>query len=339
MERSMGKSVLLLLASILGVVGFETTAADTPSLDQLAADLGLPSDAGARIRSGEIVKSDPRESSDREIAVGLAFLVQRRPAEVLEAFREAIDLKADPQLSASVPIRGPGALGDFDSLALEPDGAVEAKRYITAGPGDTLNLSSREIQEFTALAASADPKSGVEAQLKQLLLHRYQAYLANGLAGIPSYARAGGAWEPSGDLRRASEAAQVLQRYAPALQRLLLSYPRGKPMGLEESFFWLRYDLDGRPNYTLRHRLAIPMGDGFAVADREFYVSHGYNASQEIAGLVPVSEGTVIFYRSRVSTDQVAGFGSSMKRNLGRSVMARQLTEIFERSRRSLPPD
>jgi|SRR5271165_348380 len=62
-------------------------------------------------------------------------------------------------------------------------------------------------------------------------------------------------------------------------------------MGLEESFFWLRYDLDGRPNYTLRHRLVMPMGDRFAVADREFYVSHGYNASQEIAGLVPVSVG------------------------------------------------
>ena len=118
MERSTGKRALLLLAGMLGVVSFEARAADTPSLDQVAADLGLPSDASVRIRSGEIVKSDPRESSDREIAVGLAFLVQRRPAEVLEAFREAIYLKADPQLSVSVPIRGPGALRDFDSLAL-----------------------------------------------------------------------------------------------------------------------------------------------------------------------------------------------------------------------------
>ena len=36
-----------------------------------------------------------------------------------------------------------------------------------------------------------------------------------------------------------------------------------------------------------------------------------------------------------LSTDQVAGFTSSMKKGIGRGVMAKQLTEIFERSRAS----
>ena len=75
------------------------------------------------------------------------------------------------------------------------------------------------------------------------------------------------------------------------------------------------------------------MGSTIVVADREFYVSHGYNTSQSIAGLIPVPEGTVVFYRSRVSTDQVAGFGSSLKKGIGRGVMAKQLMEIFKRSR------
>ena len=128
---------------------------------------------------------------------------------------------------------------------------------------------------------------------------------------------------------------RLLKQHAPTLQQLLLSYPQGKPPGLEEHFYWLRRDLDGRPNYTLRHRLAMPVGEIFAVADREFYVSHGYNTSQAFAGLIPVREGTVVVYRSRVSTEQVAGFGSSIKKGIGRSVMARQLTDIFERSRDS----
>jgi hypothetical protein len=79
----------------------------------------------------------------------------------------------------------------------------------------------------------------------------------------------------------------------------------------------------------------MPVGEIFAVADREFYVSHGYNTSQAFAGLIPVREGTVVVYRSRVSTEQVAGFGSSIKKGIGRSVMAKQLTDIFERSRDS----
>jgi len=108
MERSTGKRALLLLAGMLGMLGFETRAADTRSLDQVAADLGLPSDASVRIRSGEIVKSDPRDSSDREIAVGFAFLVQRRPVEVLEAFREAIYLKAGSPALRLGSDSGPG---------------------------------------------------------------------------------------------------------------------------------------------------------------------------------------------------------------------------------------
>ena len=81
--------------------------------------------------------------------------------------------------------------------------------------------------------------------------------------------------------------------------------------------------------------MALPFSGGVALVDRDFYVSHGYNTSQAISGLFPVPEGTLVFYRTRVSTDQVAGFGSSMKRTIGRSVMAKQLTEIFQRSRAS----
>lgn len=324
------------LVVLVVLVARPAAAAGGFTVDQVMADLNLPTDAAARLRHGEMVHSDPQESSDRELGVGFTFLVQQPLADGLKAFRTAVDLKADPQLSAAVLIRGAGTIADFASLVLEPDGAAEAKRYLAASPGDTLNLSADEIQAFNALASAADdPKPRVEEQLKRLLLGRYQAYLERGLGGMAPYERRSGPFEPSGELRRASETAPLFKQHAPALQQLLLSYPEGKPAGLEEYFYWLRYDLDGRPNYTLRHRLAMPVGEIFAVADREFYVSHGYNTSQALAGLIPVPEGTVVVYRSRVSTDQVAGFGSSVKKGIGRSVMAKQLTDIFERSRGS----
>src|SRR5262249_34894907 len=156
--------------------------------------------------------------------------------------------------------------------------------------------------------------------------------LAKGLDGMPAYERGNGGRSPATELRAASQAASLLNNYAPALSQLLLSYPRGKPTGLQERSYLLHYELDRRPNYPLRHRLALPVRGGIALVDRDFYVSHGYNTSQAISGLIPVPEGTVVFYRSRVSTDHVAGFGSSMKRSIGRSVMTKQLTEIFQRS-------
>ena len=333
----MGNLRLRLLVPIVAALVVHAAVADGSfTVDRVVEDLNLPADTAERIRSGEMVHSDPMESSEREMAVGLTFLVQLPLAEVLKAFRATVDLKADPQLSASGPIRGPGTLADFASLVLEPDGLAEAKRYLAARAGDTLNLSAGEIQAFNALDANdRDPKRRVEDQLKRLLLGRYQAYLANGLDGIAPYARRDGRRDPSEELRRATLASRLLRLHAPALQQVLLSYPAVKPAGLEEHFYWLCYNHDGRPNYTLRHRMDLAVGEVFATADREFYVSHGYNTSQAFAGFIPVPEGTMVVYQSRVSTDQVAGFASSMKKGIGRSVMAKQLTDIFQRSRDS----
>ena len=332
----MGYPRLVSVPIVVALVLRAAVADGSFTVDQVVEDLSLPADTAERIRSGGMVHSDPTESSEREMAVGLTFLVQHPLAEVLKAFLAAVDLKADPQLSASVPIRGPGTLADFASLVLEPDGVPEAKRYLDVHAGDALNLSAEEIQAFNALDANdRDPKTRVEDQLKRLLLGRYQAYLANGLDGVAPYARGSGPRDPSEELRRATQASRLLALHAPALQQVLLSYPKEKPAGLEEHFYWLCYNLDGRPNYTLRQRMALAVGEVFAVADREFYVSHGYNTSQAIAGFIPVPEGTMVVYQSRVSTDQVAGFASSMKKGIGRSVMAKQLTDIFERSRDS----
>ena len=307
------------------------------NVEQVIADFGFPADATQRIRRGEVLEADPKESSDRELAVGLTFLVKQPPATIAKAFRKAVDLKEDSHLAASIRLRGAGALTDFETLVLEPDGAAEARRYVGARAGETLNLSPDEIRAFNALASADDrPVGRVQDQLKQMLLGRYRSYVANGLGGIAPYARSSGLEDPSRDLRGAVEAAApLLGKYAPAMLQLLRAYPRDKPADLKENFYWLRYELDGRPNFTLRHRLALPLGNTVVVADREFYVSHGYNASQAIAGLIAVPEGTLVFYRSRVSTDQVAGFGSSFKKGIGRGVMAKQLMEIFKRSRAS----
>lgn len=304
-------------------------------IEQVIVDFGYAADTTARVRRGEMLEADPRESSERELAVGFTFLVKEPPAMVAKAFRKMADAPANPQLAAAVRIRDAGSLADFNGLILKPDGATEAKRYLTARPGETLNLSADEIRSFNALAsASGSPVANVEALLAHQLLARHQSYVALGLDGIAPYARASGPQDPAAELRDAIDAASpLLWKYAPAMRQLLLSYPRDKPAGLKENFYWLRYELDGRPNYTLRHRLALPVGDNFVVADREFYVSHGYNTSQAIAALLPVLEGTIVFYRSWVSTDQVAGFGSSVKKGIGRSVMAKQMLAIFERSR------
>src|SRR5262245_39797161 len=117
-----GRSPAVLGAVLaLGFVARTAIASDQVDIDQVMHDFGLSPDAEERIRSGDIVVSDPTPSSPRELAVGVTFLVQQPLAAVSADFRTAIDMRADTQLRAAAVIRG--SLDDFASVVLPADEA------------------------------------------------------------------------------------------------------------------------------------------------------------------------------------------------------------------------
>jgi hypothetical protein len=74
-------------------------------------------------------------------------------------------------------------------------------------------------------------------------------------------------------------------------------------------------------------------GQTYLVSDRHFYTSHEYNSLQAVGGVWPKDEGAFIVYLYRVSTDQVGGFGSSVKRPAARLLMGPYVEELFEKIR------
>jgi hypothetical protein len=137
----------------------------------------------------------------------------------------------------------------------------------------------------------------------------------------------------AGDLRKASDSLSTLKKYMPALQSLLVSYPQGLPPGTSETFNWVDYDLDGTRTFVLTHGIVAPLGEARVVVQRQYYVSTGYNAEQAVAAFLPVSEGTVVIYRNHTFTDQVAGFGGSAKKSIGRGIMTKKLEAMFDREK------
>ncbi len=102
---------------------------------------------------------------------------------------------------------------------------------------------------------------------------------------------------------------------------------------MQQNFYWTSDQIDGKPTYALTHVLSASDGPARAVVQRQYYVSTGYNCEQAVAGFLPVQEGTIVVYSDHTFTDQVAGFGGSMKRNIGRRMMATKLKQLFEAGR------
>jgi len=115
---------------------------------------------------------------------------------------------------------------------------------------------------------------------------------------------------------------------------VLLGYPQGTLPAMRQNFYWAKYNIQGKPTYVLTHILAASDGAARAVVQRQYYASTGYNAEQAVAGFLPVQEGTIVVYASHAFTDQVAGFGGSFKRGIGRRIMAGKLKQMFEAGRK-----
>jgi hypothetical protein len=313
-------------------------ASALPTAIELLQELQISDSDRQSIQEGNIVTWSTTEGSDRELALGMAMLAKTTSENLVELFREAAAFKNVSAIIAYGKIVGEGTVADFAGVKLEPNGEKEARRYLEAEPGDDLNLDAKEIAAFRALnSASKDgavPIQKVEALIREGLLARYQAYHTKGLAGIAPYARKSGHQTLASDeLSIATKQSKLMAKYIPSVYNVLLNYPAMKfkeAEEIEEQFYWVTIEVFGRPTFVLSHRLRFRIGEGFVVVDRHYYASHDYNSLQQGAVALPTTNGIVVTYLSRVSTDQVAGFGSSAKHPVSRALMGPYLKDLLE---------
>jgi len=207
-------------------------AATLPTVDEVLEELHIPAIDRESIRQGKIVDWSASEGSERELALGMAFLVKAKPENLEEMFREAIVLKEVSVVTAHGRIMGEGTMADLVEVKLQPNGEKEARRYLNVEPGDELNLDAKEMAAFQALKAGGDadsvPVPKVEALVRQALLARYHAYRTEGLSAIMPYERGDGSQRNAGDeLLLSTKELSSVAKHFPAFHKFLLNYPKG----------------------------------------------------------------------------------------------------------------
>jgi len=325
---------IIALAPLVLVLSLALPAAALPTAEEALTSIGFPADAKRQVLQGKFVTTTLKPTSERELAMAIAFIVNKPPAALIEDAKKNLVAEVDPDTISRGIIPGDGSLDDFKGVSFGSDAAKQAKSFLEARPGENLNLSKAEIGGFEALAKQGGDAAAVEDQLRKLLLARFQSYHSKGLDGIAAYARSDDKQtDTGGDLRRAVEAAARLKKNAPHFFDMLLKYPESRPAGLEEEFSWTHYIAHNTPVFLLSHRVSMPDGDAWLLANRQFYVTASYNSVQIIAGFLPVESGTLVIYVNRTSTDQVTGFGGSTKRAMGTKVMTSQIEDLFKKAK------
>ncbi len=318
------------LIAIVSIICLPLFASAQLTADEVLSEMGWSADEKKRILAGEFVTGQRKSVSDRDLAISIGFLVKVPPSDLAKELLAGKLMKANDQIMTHGTISGEGSLKDMEALKL-----ANSDDYLKAKPGGDINLDADEIKAFKALKGKPDATQAAEKELHKMFLARYQAYRKSGLTGISPYDRGDGKkTDPGKDLLLDTDAVKILQKQVPSFHKVMIDYPKATIDGLDEQFFWILYDIDGKPNYVLTHHFSAPVGDIQLVVNRQFYVANTYNVMQEVAGFFPVKEGTLVVYVNHLSTDQVAGFGGSSKRKIGGKIMAKKIKALFEKSRK-----
>ena len=336
-RRNITSIVALVYLSVI-FTGPIAEAAELPTVDEVMKELQLSDSDRENVRQGKIVDWSPTEGSDRELALGMVFLVKAKMEDLAEMYRQALALRDVSVITAHGTLTGQGTMVDLAGVELKPNAEKEAKRYLNAEPGDELNLDAKEMAAFQALKSAGKdgvvPVKKVEELIRQGLLARYRSFHTKGLTGIAPYERGSGKQRRAGDeLLLSTKQLTGVAKHLPVFHKFLLNYPQGLPKeeakNVEEFFYWLNIDIFGRPTYVLVHRILYHIGEAAMAVERQYYASHDYNSMLQGIAALPTKEGMFLFYIGRVSTDQVAGFTSAALHPVSRAIAAPYIKDMF----------
>ena len=127
-----------------------------------------------------------------------------------------------------------------------------------------------------------------------------------------------------------------MKKHFPTFFASLSRFPAQLPADTDSQFYWLKRVSDERPAFVLSHRMVERTNEHTAAMELQFYVQHSYNSMLTLVAGVPVKEGTLVLSAICVFTDQVIGFGSSIKKDIGRKRVAKAMTDYFREMRKAL---
>ncbi len=322
--------VVLALPLCLAAAASASAENDVPSLAEVASAYGFDAKKTEAMLRGETVGGKLESVSDNELALSMAFLSTRAVPWHTQRTEEATT--SDPTMLGFREMEGDGRSA-LAELVL-PD--EELDRLVAVSPGNGANFSSDEIARLRAAAegAGGDPdarRSAVQDAFRSILAGRLAAYRERGLAGLAPYDRGSGRQRsPAPQLERAFGELRATARLGPDTHDFLERFPTEAPPGVTSRFFWVMHDANGRAVVALSHEVFAQENDRLVAIDRRFYVHHTLNSMQAVGVVIPVEEGTAVFYANRTGTDLVTGFGSAVAKGIGRTIMRRELGRLID---------
>jgi hypothetical protein len=337
-----------LLTILALAVGLAALGASQPArgveLDEVLAYLRLDAAAKRDLLAGQIVSKRIEEGREEtELAITVAGVLPISLQEGVETVRRGDIFEVDRNVIDFGEITSwPPKPADFAGVTFSAKEAEDVTKLLEFKGGASFNLSEPEIARFRALrdqhrsGADAAAREAVAGAYREILLERYRSYREQGLAGIAPYQRGKGKQvKVRKKLELAASASKFFEKNEPELYAAFSGFPKTGLEEVEHRFYWVKQRVQDRPTLILSHRMLYQKPSQVVVTERQYYIGHSYNSVQIVNAALPLQEGIVVFYTSRTSIDQLAGFKGRVARPIAGDRLIERVTKRFETLRAS----
>ncbi|HSM84941.1 MAG TPA: hypothetical protein VLT16_02260 [Candidatus Limnocylindrales bacterium] len=277
-------TVIVALALISGAARCWSQA--SPDLNTYFKDyIGLSDGQVREIRSGKAVAKNLRSRTSAEIFVFGAVYINATPDAYIALSTDFDRLRKLPGYLALGRFSDPPQLADLGGFTFERDDIKSLKK---CKPGDCdVQMPESSMQNLRQLVDWSAP--GVAEQVNELLqetaLKRLRAYQRDGNVALGIYNDKEHPTDVAGQFRYLLSYSKALPEYLPALHSYLLSYPRGKPANVDDTFYWSKVKFGLKPTLRMVHVITM-RGNGdepaYAVAEKQLYASHYFQTALDL---------------------------------------------------------
>lgn len=255
---------------------------------------------------------------------------------LIARLRDITALERGNAILAIANFSTPPKLADLDGLTLD-SGDLTTLRTCRPNRCD-VQLPEALMTQFREHVAWKTPEADVQANLlaRRVLFGWLDTYRAGGLDALGSY-------DDHGTRRLSEEFQHIVDPRdfpvpVPALLEATIAYPRGQVEGVEQAFYWSKFDFGMRPTIRLNHVLLMVtpgQRDGLvaAAATKQLYASHYFTTALELRFIVDDPErpgaGFYLLYMTKSRVPGLTGFLPSLVRRVvkgrARTAMERHL--------------
>jgi hypothetical protein len=227
----------------------------------------------------------------RELAHSGIVYVAAPADRFVDQFRDIEQFERGPRIPQIGRFSNPPRLSDLAALALPPD---DVRALARCRPSDCdVKLSAAAMARFRNQVDWSSPNAARQAQdvARAMILGLVNGYRENGDVALPDYDDGDEPMPVAEQFRALLASDSRLPVPVPELTAYLNDYPRNRPGGAEDFFYWAVVDFGLKPTVRVNHVIIYPLaarpsGVSHVIAIKQLYASHYFHTTLELRMLI-----------------------------------------------------